>query len=90
MPAPPQHLAQEPSSLKHPGVEGAYWNNSEFPAPLQDDWKANLAAAEKATVVYALKASNWNKSRATERLGIQGGLSMRKLREHKVEEPARG
>ncbi len=54
--------------------------------PLQNGWKANLGAAEKAIISRALRAAEGNKSRAAEMLGIQRRLLYEKLREHKIDE----
>jgi DNA-binding NtrC family response regulator len=57
--------------------------------PLQDGWKANIAAVERSMVVRALRTSEWNKSRAAEVLGIHRRLLYEKLREFRIEEPVK-
>jgi DNA-binding NtrC family response regulator len=50
--------------------------------PLENGWRANLAAVEAALVRQALRHAEGNKSRAAEILGIQRRLLYEKIREH--------
>jgi DNA-binding NtrC family response regulator len=50
--------------------------------PLENGWKANVAALEAALVKQAMRQSEGNKSRAAELLGIQRRLLYEKIREH--------
>ena len=53
-------------------------------APIENGWKANLAALEAALVRQAMRQAEGNKSRAAELLGIQRRLLYEKIREHEV------
>lgn len=55
--------------------------------PLADGWKANLAAAESAMIVRALRAASGNKSKAADLLGMHRRLLYEKMREYGVNEP---
>jgi len=54
--------------------------------PLENGWKTNIAAAEKAMISRALKAAEGNKSKAAALLGIHRRLLYEKMREHKIAE----
>jgi len=54
--------------------------------PLENGWKTNIAAAEKAMISRALKAAEGNKSKAAALLGIHRRLLYEKMREHKMTE----
>jgi two-component system response regulator AtoC len=54
--------------------------------PLENGWKANIAAAERAMICRALKAAEGNKSKAAAILGIHRRLLYEKMREHKITE----
>jgi len=66
---------EEPASVK--------WTDL---LPVENGWKANLAAVEAALVRRALRLAEGNKSRAAELLGIQRRLLYDKIREHGLEE----
>jgi DNA-binding NtrC family response regulator len=52
--------------------------------PLAEGWRANLAAAERAMIVRALRTAEGNKSKAAEMLAIHRRLLYEKLREHGI------
>ncbi len=54
--------------------------------PLEEGWKVNVAAAEKAMVIRAMRAAEGNKSRAAELLKIHRRLLYEKLREYQLED----
>jgi two-component system, NtrC family, response regulator AtoC len=54
--------------------------------PLEDGWKTNVAVAEKAMVIRALRVAEGNKSRAAELLKIHRRLLYEKLREYGLED----
>jgi DNA-binding NtrC family response regulator len=58
--------------------------NWEERIPLQNGWKANLAAVEKAMISRALSAAGGNKSKAAGILGIHRRLLYEKMREHGI------
>ncbi len=64
-------------------MSGSNWTGD---IPLQDGWKANLGAVEKAMVSRALRAADGNKSKAAEMLGIHRRLLYEKMREHGITE----
>jgi DNA-binding NtrC family response regulator len=54
--------------------------------PLTNGWKTNLALAEKAMIVRALRMAQGNKSKAAEILSIHRRLLYEKMREYKINE----
>jgi DNA-binding NtrC family response regulator len=54
--------------------------------PLTHGWKTNLALAEKAMIVRALRMAAGNKSKAAEILAIHRRLVYEKMREYEINE----
>jgi DNA-binding NtrC family response regulator len=52
--------------------------------PLTRGWKTNLALAEKALIMRALRMAAGNKSKAAEILGIHRRLVYEKMREYEI------
>jgi two-component system, NtrC family, response regulator AtoC len=58
--------------------------------PLAHGWKTNLAVAEKAMIVRALRMTAGNKSKAAEILSIHRRLVYEKMREYEINEKSAG
>jgi transcriptional regulator with PAS, ATPase and Fis domain len=58
--------------------------------PLVQGWKTNLALAEKAMIVRALRMTAGNKSKAAEILAIHRRLVYEKIREYEINESSAG
>jgi len=57
--------------------------------PLSHGWRTNLALAEKAMIVRALRVAAGNKSRAAEILAVHRRLVYEKMREYEINENQR-
>ena len=70
---------------EHQSRPGAtHWTNL---VPLQLGWKQNVEALERSLVERALKASQGNKSKAAELLGMHRRLLYEKMRQYGLEKP---
>jgi DNA-binding NtrC family response regulator len=58
--------------------------------PLAHGWKTNLAVAEKAMIVRALRMAAGNKSKVAEILAIHRRLVYEKMREYEINEKSAG
>ena len=66
----------------HAAPGATHWTSL---APLQNGWKDNIEALERALVQRALDASQGNKSKAAEMLGIHRRLLYEKMRQYGLE-----
>jgi DNA-binding NtrC family response regulator len=69
--------------LRSASRAGADWTDQ---IPLTHGWKTNLALAEKAMIVRALRMAAGNKSKAAEILAIHRRLLYEKMREYEMNE----